>query len=490
MYLLKRLEVISLINLIKNELYKIFHKKGIYVVLIITALYTLLTNFIYNSDFIENANLEDSLEIEIQFATTLEEENETDSEEYLNSKIYIATYKYAKSFGEDSWQSYILIENEDYYSRVYDIISRITKYELNQTNNIDDYNSYESAKKEKEALTQELKNIDWKEFLNKELIEANQNLVNAKSENEKYLYQARIDTLNLRLKYDIKYGYDEFNEYLMTYQRNHSTELSYQNVDEKTLKQDQINNKKEAIKESELAKYKIENHIEQIPYGSNHYIFTDFYTEYFIMILILIVLISGSIVSDEFSKGTIKLLLVKPYSRIKILMSKYITVLLMVLFSIVVTFLLQMIIGGLFFGYDSLSIPYIVYNLSTNSIEAVPVLKYFLLLTISILPQLILLATLGFTLSTIFTSTSIANTLTIVGAFGSDIINALAQSFEIEPLKFFVTLNWDWSVYLFGGISPYKGVTFPFSVIICLIYLIIMLVVTTIVFKKKNIKNV
>ena len=65
MYSLKRLEVISLINLIKNELYKIFHKKGIYIVLLITLLFTLLTNIIYNSNFLEEFDMEADIEIEI-----------------------------------------------------------------------------------------------------------------------------------------------------------------------------------------------------------------------------------------------------------------------------------------------------------------------------------------------------------------------------------------------------------------------------------------
>ena len=67
---------------------------------------------------------------------------------------------------------------------------------------------------------------------------------------------------------------------------------------------------------------------------------------------------------------------------------------------------------------------------------------------------------------------------------------AYAEIFEIEILKYIVTLNWDWTVYLFGGTSPYKGVTFPFSVIICLIYFIVLLMLSFVVFKKRNIKNI
>ena len=309
-------------------------------------------------------------------------------------------------------------------------------------------------------------------------------------ENEIYLYQARLETLNLRQKYDIKYGFDEFNDYLEIFQSNRSTQLSYDKTDKDGLKQEDKTILAEATKEVELSKYKIENHIEEVPYGSNYYILSEFYTEYFTMTLVIIVLVSGCIVSEEFSKGTIKLLLVKPYTRTKILLSKYITVLIMILFAIISTFIMQMIIGGIFFGYDSLSIPYVVYNLTTNAIETTSILKYFLLSTVAILPQLLLIGTIAFALSTITTSTSLANTLTIIGVFGSDVINAIAQGFEIEWLKFYPTLNWDFSCYLFGGNSPYKGVTLPLSITVCTIFFIATLIVTFLVFKKKNIKNV
>ena len=62
MYLLKRLEVISLINLIKNEIYKILHKKSLYIVLLITTLFVLLTQLIYSSDLTVGVYIEDNYE--------------------------------------------------------------------------------------------------------------------------------------------------------------------------------------------------------------------------------------------------------------------------------------------------------------------------------------------------------------------------------------------------------------------------------------------
>lgn len=42
-------------TLIKNELYKIFHKKSTYIVLIITILFSVLVTVIYNSDVVKSS---------------------------------------------------------------------------------------------------------------------------------------------------------------------------------------------------------------------------------------------------------------------------------------------------------------------------------------------------------------------------------------------------------------------------------------------------
>ena len=59
------------------------------------------------------------------------------------------------------------------------------------------------------------------------------------------------------------------------------------------------------------------------------FILTNFYSEYLFLILVFGVMIAGAIVSEEYSKGTIKSLLITPYKRSKILLSKFITVILL-----------------------------------------------------------------------------------------------------------------------------------------------------------------
>ena len=201
-------------------------------------------------------------------------------------------------------------------------------------------------------------------------------------------------------------------------------------------------------------------------------------------------LISGAIVSEEFNKGTIKLLLVRPYSRLKILLAKFITVIITVLFTIVITIFLQLIVGGIFFGFDSLSIPAIVYNYQTNSLIQINIAKYVSIIALGKLPIYILIGTLAFVLSTLFNNTGVAITISLLGYMASSIVNQFAYYYNIKWLKFFVTPNWDFTQFLYGKLPQMEGLTMPFSLIICIIYFAIMMIPAFVVFKKKNIKNI
>ena len=90
----------------------------------------------------------------------------------------------------------------------------------------------------------------------------------------------------------------------------------------------------ESLENKEISRYIIENNIDLYKTDTKGML-ENFFNEYGIFIIVVIVMIAGTIVSEEFNKGTIKLLLVKPYSRLKILLSKYITTLIILGISLV-----------------------------------------------------------------------------------------------------------------------------------------------------------
>ncbi|MDD3304120.1 MAG: ABC transporter permease subunit [Clostridia bacterium] len=122
----------------------------------------------------------------------------------------------------------------------------------------------------------------------------------------------------------------------------------------------------------EVEKYRIENKI-----NSNNTITTNYNDQYvknaesivFIVFTLFMIIISASIVSSEFSKGTIKQVLMTPHKRWKIVLSKIIALLvILIVFSIVLSLLVQLF-GNLFFGEHQLS-PYVYW--SQGGIDSIP----------------------------------------------------------------------------------------------------------------------
>ena len=151
---------------------------------------------------------------------------------------------------------------------------------------------------------------------------------------------------------------------------------------------------------------------------------------------------------------------------------------------------MQFVVGGIVSGFDSYQTPAVVYNYNTNQIQELNIVTYLALVALGKLPIYILLMTLAFAISTLFSNTALSIAITLLGYMGSSVINLLAIQFKIELLKFFVTPNWDLTQYLFGGLPSFQYVSLPFSIIINIAYFIIMLIPTYVVFKKKNIKNI
>ena len=210
----------------------------------------------------------------------------------------------------------------------------------------------------------------------------------------------------------------------------------------------------------------------------------------FELIGVIIIIISGTIISNEFNKGTIKNLLIRPYKRSTIFISKYISSFIILILSIIYLVFLELIVGGILFGLDSLNIPIVVYNFTTSSLVEYNIFTYLGILILAKMPLLILIMTLSITLSTITLNSPISIAVPILGYTFSGIIGSLAMSFDLKWMKYFPTMNWDLTEYLFGGLPAFQYTSLSHAIIISIIYFAIMFTLSIIVFNKKNIKNI
>lgn len=467
-------------NLVKNEIIKIVRKKSFYIILIVVLAYIVLSNvmykYVYTSDYeyydesyVEN--LKDRI-------SSLNLDNQQDLDMYVNDKTELDTYELLKQYDKGTWQYKLILEKASSY------LSEINTY----TYKIKDEEALNEAKETYNKFTERLKANDWKGFVQDELdvLKKSQEGLSENEKDQSTLIQ--IEVLEMRLKNEIAYGDDYKNAALSRYQQSQLEVNELSNKNNKSYEEEKAY--QSAKEDAEKSRYAIEQGKDIYNTSDAREFLLNVFSKYELFIIITIVLIAGAIVSDEFNKGTIKSLLVRPYSRTKILLAKFITVLITVLFIMVVTVILQFIIGGILFGFDSLSIPNVVYNFKTGKIMEVGILKSIICTGLGKLPIYVLLGTLAFALSALFNNTAVAITITLLGYMASSIVNQFAYYYDMEWLKFFVTPNWDFTQFFYGNLPLIKGMSIPLSIIICLVYFVIMIIPTFVVFNKRNIKNV
>ena len=486
-----------MINLIKNEFIKIFKKKGIYVTFVIIFAFIILINVLFNyaSDIDMNVYYYEEYpdyDYEKERLKVLDPENVYDIGEYLSIKTSQDLRALEGKYEDDTWQKDMV--SMQMYGYIYEI-NQYT-YGLNK-----DEEMLKQAKENYNKIIAKLDKGDWRYFVNEEISQYKNELKSleeqkaytddknmlANIEEQIFSVKVELEVLEMRLIYDIAYGRDYLNSAFDNYKWNTMCIRAFENMNEKTYDDERAY--QSSLENKAMAEYIIEN--KEDVYGLNlRQILMNIFSQYNLFIVIIIVMIAGSLVSDEFSKGTVKLWLVRPHSRVKMLLAKFITSMIMILVTMTIVVIMQLLVGGIIFGFDSLKIPALVYDFNAGELVTMNVFKYMLISGAAYLPFFILIATIAFAISTVLSNTAIAITIAILGYISNDIINALVYQFDIQFMRYFITMNWHLNDYMFGRLPMAEYLSFGFSAIICTLYFVVLLVPTFIIFKKKNIKNV
>ena len=481
-------------KLIKNELIKIFSKKSMIVIgviiLVIIIGFNVLNKISQNMSNSYSAYSESYIQYLDEELAELDPNKPSDINKYVETKSQKDLATLAKDYKETSWQAEVI------GTVISPIIEEMNNYEYIDKNN----EALTASKTKYDEMLIALKNEDWKYFANKELenintqIEDLNTLIAQDSENEDLKTQLKSlelqkEVVNLRLDKNINYGSDNYKSIAVQnyrmYMGNYIQSSQGRNLTDED--KSEING---YLEKANLYKYDLYNDTEYQNTATANYTFQNSIGTYIAIIVMVVVIVAGVSISEEFNKGTVKLLLVRPYSRTKILISKLIAVFITMLITTATILLLQFIIGGIVYGFGTYMMNVVQFDFTTNSIITLNIFAYLGLIFICKLPIFILIGTLAFALSTLFLNSPLAVALPILGYMGSDMINMIAISYKWDWVKYFVTPNWDLSQYLFGGTPMFSGISVEFSITICAIYFVIMIVASIVSFKKRNIKNV
>lgn len=481
-------------KLIKNEFKKLFSKKLMLILFIIAIAFTILTNVLYNMEdpFDNKKYLEEELSYLEEELKTLDYKSQADNSYYIDLKTQYDLIKLSLNYDSESWQ-YNYINSSDIVYTLRNINENI--YGINK-----DEQKLVEAQKEFNTIKTRLNSGDWKSFAQEQIEDKKEEIAFYEEQLKNISDKKTIEELNTtietakankqalewRLEKEIPYDNSFLSGKIEEYTNSFATVESLKDKENKTKEEEQDYNL--ALKQMNTSKYYIENNINIENEYDGRYILINLTQEYGMFILIFSVIVAGTIVSNEFQKGTIKLLLTRPYSRNKILLSKYIVSIISIFIFIILFALLQYFVGGIVSGFNAFNVPVVEYDIGTNSIVVMSVFKYLIIIILSNLPIYILTSTLAFALSTITMNSAVSIAIPILGNMVSELINLFIE--KVKILKYFVTANWDLSVYLFGGKGLAEGLNFKLSLAICIIYLAIMIITVFIVFNKRDIKNV
>jgi len=241
--------------------------------------------------------------------------------------------------------------------------------------------------------------------------------------------------------------------------------------------------------------YSLENNIPQVEFQQDIRSSVDTtYLMYISIAIILCIIIGGGIVSSEYSTGTVRLLMIRPVSRWKIIFSKLISVFIIGYGALLAMVVLNIISSGILYGFGGLSTKVIAFSGETIIEQnfIVSIIPKLLFSSIS----LIFIIALVFAISTIIKNTALAVGLTTVAYLGSSIGTIV-----------FARLNMTW---IGKTILPYMNLSMlirdsgfaemlksEYNIVLnstmgaiqLLVFAAILIIASFIVFQKRDVKN-
>ncbi|MGF6953526.1 ABC-2 type transport system permease protein [Neobacillus sp. B4I6] len=202
-----------------------------------------------------------------------------------------------------------------------------------------------------------------------------------------------------------------------------------------------------------------------------------------IVITIFTIIIAGDSLAGEFSSGTIKLLLIRPANRVKILVSKYISFLLFSMLLLLTLFVLSVAVNGILYGFGYMDLPLISMNAEGQIVERNMVLnlwKTYMLGGVST----VMYVTMGFMISSAFQSSAMAIGFSIGALFAGNIVLEALQRFDWS--KYLLFANTDLTQYLTG--RPFQeGMTLSFSIGVLAVYFLVFNLISWLLFTRRDV---
>lgn len=201
------------------------------------------------------------------------------------------------------------------------------------------------------------------------------------------------------------------------------------------------------------------------------------------LITLFTVIVAADAVAAEFTWGTIKLLLIRPASRSKILLSKYVSTMLFALFLLAFLFLSSIVINAILYGFGGMAAPSL--KLDAGGAVKEGVLMFDVLAAYGLKAiELVMVVSLAFMISSVFRSSSLAIGISIFIMLTGQAITMLLLRWSWG--KYFLFANTDLTQYI-AGQPLAEGMTLGFSIAVLLAYFILFNAMSWLVFTRRDV---
>ncbi|HYK72451.1 MAG TPA: ABC transporter permease [Pseudoneobacillus sp.] len=206
---------------------------------------------------------------------------------------------------------------------------------------------------------------------------------------------------------------------------------------------------------------------------------------------LMVMIIAADLVSAEMSAGTVKLLLTRPVKRWRILLGKYLALVLSVSIIVFLFGLLSYFISGMVFGYMGWTAPILsgftaeAGELNTSAVQLIPQWQYLLMEFSLVWFVSLLVGTITFMLSVLIKSTPVGMGIMLAALISGAILSNMVSSWE--SAKYLFMINLDLTGYLAGTAPPIEGMTLGFSLMVLTVWGLAALFISFFTFIKQDV---
>ncbi len=202
------------------------------------------------------------------------------------------------------------------------------------------------------------------------------------------------------------------------------------------------------------------------------------------LVSIFTIVIAGDIVAAEFSWGTIKLLLIRPFHRSKVLLSKFIACIIFALFMLTTLFILSILINGILKGFDGFSASFLYMADNGEVVERSMMLQMLIYFALSF-GELLMITSIGFMIGTIFRSSAMAIGISMFIMFTGSIISFFLLRYDWG--KYSIFPNLELTQYRGGAALISNELSLGFSLAVLAVYFVVFNVLSWYIFSKRDV---